>query len=294
MAVRIVTDATTDLPLSYIKEHNVVLLSYPVEIGGAEYRVGPDETEPGNISVAEFHKLIAAGERATTAQIPLDTYLNVFRSILENGDDGVYMCFSSGLSGTYNTARLACEELSEEFPNNKILVVDTLAASYGEGKLVADVVEKYEQENCSAEELAAYGESLVQKMNQWFTVNDLHYLAKGGRLSGSAAFVGTLLSVKPVLEITAEGKLVPREKLQGRKKALKALADKYLSHGANIGSELHITHAGCEEDALFVKRYVEEKGGKVAVVEEITPVIVAHTGLGVVALFYYGDENRKA
>jgi len=133
----------------------------------------------------------------------------------------------------------------------------------------------------------------VQKMKHWFTVNDLHYLAKGGRLSGSAAFVGTLLSVKPVMDVSVEGKLVPREKLQGRKKALKGIADKYLKSSAAASGILHIAHAGCEEDALFVKRYVEEHGGRVGMIEQITPVIVAHTGLGVIALFYMDDEPRN-
>jgi len=294
MAVRIVTDACGDLPLSYIQEHDLTVFSFPVTIGGREYIIGPDASDPRSITKDEFYKLIDAGERATTAQIPLDDYLNTFRDIYAKGDDIVYISFSGGLTGTLNTARIAREELAEEFPDRKMYIVDTLAASLGEGLLVMKAVEKLENENCAADELAAYTESLVQKMKHWFTVNDLHYLAKGGRLSGSAAFVGTLLSVKPVMDVSAEGKLVPREKVQGRKKALRAIADKYLAHGDPVNQPLHITHAGCEEDALFVKRYVEEKGGSVAMIEQITPIIVAHTGLGVVAIFYYSDEPRNA
>lgn len=294
MSVRIVTDSTGDLPLSYIKEHNLTVFPFPVNIGGKEYIISADETAAGNISKDDFYQLIAAGERATTAQIPLETYLNTFRSILSAGDDAVYLGFSSGLSGTLNTARLAIEELKEEFPNNKIIVVDTLAASLGEALLVIKAVEKLESENCTADELAAYIEGQVQRLKHWFTVNDLHYLAKGGRLSGSAAFVGTLLSVKPVMDVSVEGKLVPREKVQGRKKALRAIADKYLAQGDPANQPLYITHAGCEEDALFVKRYVEEKGGSVAMIEQITPIIVAHTGLGIIAIFYLSDEPRNA
>ena len=293
MSVRIVTESTGDLPLSYIKEHNITVLSFPVTIGGKEYLVGPDETQPGNISVDAFYKRIAEGERATTAQIPLDTYLNVFKSALEQGDDVLYLCFSSGLSGTLNTARLAAQELAEQYPAAKILIVDTLAASLGEGIIAAKTVEKMEKEGGTVQELAAYAESLVQKIKHWFTVNDLHYLAKGGRLSGSTAFVGTLLSVKPVMDVSVEGKLVPREKIQGRKKALKAIADKYLAHGDPANQPLHISYAGCEEDALFVKNYVEEKGGSVGLMSQITPVIVSHTGLGVIALFYFSDDPRN-
>ena len=294
MAVRIVTDACGDLPLSYIQEHDLTVFSFPVTIGGREYIIGPDTSDPRSITKDDFYKLIAAGERATTAQIPLETYLDTFRSILSAGDDAVYLCFSSGLSGTLNTARLACEELRDEFPNNRIHIVDTLAASLGEGVLVIDAVQKLECDGCTAEQLAEYISAKVQKLKHWFTVNDLHYLAKGGRLSGSAAFVGTLLSVKPVMDVSAEGKLVPREKVQGRKKALRAIADKYLAQGDPANQSLYITHAGCEEDALFVKRYVEEKGGSVAMIEQITPIIVAHTGLGIIAIFYYSDEPRNA
>jgi len=293
MGVRIVTDSTADLPLSYIKEHNVTVLSFPVNIGGKEYLVGPDESEAGNIGAEEFYGLIAAGERATTAQIPLDTYVQVFRSTLEQGDDVLYLCFSSGLTGTMNSARLAAQELGEEFPQRKILFVDTLCASLGEGLIVMKTVEKMENEGCAAQELADYAQSITQKMKHWFTVNDLHYLAKGGRLSGSAAFVGTLLSVKPVMDVSVEGKLVPREKIQGRKKALKVIADKYLAHGDPQNQPLCITYAGCEEDVQFLRHYVEEKGGSVSLINQITPVIVSHTGLGVIAVFFFSDEPRN-
>ena len=294
MAVRIVTDACGDLPLSYIREHALTVFSFPVNMGDKEYLVGPNEADPRNISKDDFYKLIAAGERATTAQIPLDDYLNTFREIFAKGDDIVYISFSGGLTGTLNTARIAREELAEEFPGRELHIVDTLSASLGQGTIVADAVEKLEKDACTAKELAAYAEGIVPNMQQWFTVNDLHYLAKGGRLSGSAAFVGTLLSVKPVLEISAEGKLVPREKLQGRKKALKAIADKYLKCSAGNGEKLSIAYAACEEDALFVKRYVEEHGGCIGMIEQITPVIVAHTGLGVIGAFFHGEEPRKA
>ncbi|MDO4740103.1 MAG: DegV family protein [Eubacteriales bacterium] len=293
MSVRIVTDSTGDLPLSYIKEHGLTVLSFPVTIGGKEYLVGPDENAPGCIATEEFYGLIAQGERATTAQIPLETYLKTFRSALEQGEDVLYLCFSSGLTGTMNSARLAAQELAERFPEGKVLFVDTKCASLGEGLIVQKTLEKMESEGGTVEELAAYAEGLVQKMKLWFTVNDLHYLAKGGRLSGSAAFVGSLLSVKPVMDMSAEGKLVPREKIQGRKKALKVIADKYLAQGDPAKQPLYIAYAGCEEDALFIKRYVEEKGGRVGMMTQVTPVIVSHTGLGVIAVCYFSDEPRN-
>ncbi len=292
MATRIVTDSTGDLPLGYIQKHDLKVLPFPVHIDGQEYLVGPDEGQKGNISKEDFYALIAAGKTATTAQIPLDMYLGAFEEALQSGDDVLYLCFSGGLTGTMNSARLAAQELAEKYPQRKICLVDTLGASLGEGMVVMETVAKLENEGGTADELADFAQRTAQRVKHWFTVNDLHYLARGGRLSGSAAFVGTLLNVKPVLDISAEGKLVPREKTQGRKKALKAIADKYFAmHGAG---EAHIAHAGCPEDAEFVRKYLEGKGVQTGLVEQVTPVIVAHTGLGVLAVFFMSDDERNA
>lgn len=292
MSVRIVTDSTGDLPLSYIREHNLTVLPFPVIIDGQEYLVGPDPETPGNISKEEFYRRIGAGELASTAQIPIEAYEETFREILSAGDDVLYLCLSSGLTGTMNSARLAADAIGDAYPDRSVRLVDTLAASLGEGMLVDLVVQKQAEGPATLDELADYAQQSIQRVKHWFTVNDLHYLARGGRLSGSAAFVGSLLNVKPVMDVSVDGKLKPREKVQGRKRALKAIADKYVEAGACSGP-VDIAHAGCEEDALYLKKLMEERGATVRWIETLTPVIVSHTGLGVIALFFLSDGPRN-
>ena len=295
MATRIITDSTGDLPLSYAQEHDLLILPFPVSIGGHEYQVGPDPTTPNNIDVAEFYRRIAEGERGSTSQVSLETYLDVFKRELDTGVDVLYLAFGSGLSGTVNSARLAAEELAPSYPSQKIRVVDTLSASVGEGMVVTETVKKFESGVTDVDELAAYTESIRLKVHHWFTINDLHYLAKGGRLSGSAAFAGSLLNIKPILDVSVEGKLVPREKVQGRKKSIKALADKFFSLCTDIqNTPVYIGHSGCAEDAQILVRLIEERSGrKVDLFEMITPVITSHTGIGTVALFFMTDTPRN-
>ncbi len=295
MATRIITDSTGDLPLSYAQQHDLLVLPFPVSIGGQEYLVGPDPATPNNIDVAEFYRRIAEGERATTSQVSLETYIEVFKAQLDKGDDVLYLAFSSGLSGTINSARLAAEELAPNYPDRRIRVVDTLSASVGEGMVVTETVRKFESGMTDVDELAAYTESIRQKVHHWFTINDLHYLARGGRLSGSAAFAGSLLNIKPILDVSVEGKLVPREKVQGRKKSIKALADKFFALCTDVrNTPVYIGHSGALEDAQALVKLIEEKSGrKVDLVEMITPVITSHTGIGTVALFFMTDTPRN-
>jgi len=295
MALRIITDSTGDLPFSYAQEHDLTILPFPVSIGGREYLVGPDPSTPNNIDVAEFYRRIAEGERGTTSQVSLETYLDVFRKELEQGNDVLYLAFGSGLSGTVNSARLAAEELAPAYPERKVRVVDTLSASVGEGMVVTQTVKQFESGTTDIDALAAYAESIRQKVHHWFTINDLHYLAKGGRLSGSAAFAGSLLNIKPILDVSVEGKLVPREKVQGRKKSIKALADKFFTLCTDIrNTPVYVGHSGCAEDAQILVKLIEEKSGRrVDLFEMITPVITSHTGIGTVALFFMTDAPRN-
>ncbi|MBO4368373.1 MAG: DegV family protein [Clostridia bacterium] len=296
MSLKIYTDATCDLPLSYIKEHDLTVLPMPISLNGKEYIVGPDENAKGNISVSEFYNRIAAGDRATTAQITLESYTDAFGKELKAGNDIVYLCFSSGLSGCVNAARLATEELLEKYPGREILIVDTLAAAVGEGLVVNIAVEKKEAEpEITARELAAYVESQKLRVHHWFTVGDLKYLAKGGRLSNTSAIVGTVLNIKPILDVSSEGKLVSREKVQGRRKAMRNLADKFIAL-CDDKQEAHfyVGHTGCEEEAKAVCDMIEQQTGiKPAVFTQITPIIGAHTGIGTIALFFLSDTPRK-
>ncbi len=296
MSLKLYTDATCDLPLDYIKEHDLTVLPMPISMNGTEYIVGPDETAKGNISVEEFYKRIAAGDRATTAQITLESYTTAFEKELKAGNDIVYLCFSSGLSGCVNAARLSSEELLEKYPDRKLIIVDTLAASVGQGMVVTLAVEKMEAEpDITPEDFAAYVESQKLRVHHWFTVGDLKYLAKGGRLSNTSAIVGTVLNIKPILDVSSEGKLVSREKVQGRKKAMKELVGKFVSMCDDKQSaHLYIGHTGCEEEARAVSAMIEEQTGvKTGIFASITPIIGAHTGIGTIAVFFLSDTPRK-
>lgn len=294
MAVRLLTDSTCDLPLSYIKEHDITVFPFPIYFGDEEFMVGPDENAEGNIKISEFFRRIGEDERASTAQVPMDVYASVFEQIVSAGDDIVYIAFSSGCTGTVNSARLVASEIMEKYPGRDIRVVDSLCESLGEGMLVTLCADKLEKDAPTAAELAAYADDVKMHIHHWFTVNDLMYLAKGGRLSNSSAILGSMLNIKPVLDDSVEGKLVNREKVQGRKKSIRALLDKYMTLcNDKEHSPLYIGHGNCEEDALSLARMIEEKCGvKTQIINTITPVISAHCGIGTVAIFFLSDTPR--
>lgn len=294
MAIRIVTDSTCDLPQEIIRKYDLTVLPFPIRFGEEEFLVGPDETDPRNIPVEKFFERIAAGEIASTSQIGMDAYAEAFGAIMEQGDDILYLCFSSGCTGTINSARLAGEELKEKYPDRTLRTVDTLSESLGEGMLVVLTAEYLAGEQPDLETLAKYAEETRLHVHHYFTIADLKYLARGGRLSNTAAIAGTILNLKPVLDTNTEGKLVAREKVQGRKKALRALADRYLNLCDDKDmSPLYIGHGHCEEDAQAVARMIEEKcGRKVDIINSITPVISAHCGIGTVAVFFVSKQER--
>ena len=212
--------------------------------------------------------------------------------ILEAGKDILYVAFSSGLSTTVNSAHMAAEELKERYPNREIVIVDTLAASSGLGMMVYMAVEK-KREGASLEENAAYINSLISHHCIWFTVDDLEYLKRGGRVSPMVAFAGGLLGIKPVLQMDSEGHLIKISTARGRKKAIEALADRYgeLSYKER-NTPIFISHAECAEDAekladILAKRY----GAEVTLISEIGPVIGSHSGPGTLALFFVGQHR---
>lgn len=245
-----------------------------------------------DITNKEFYDRMRQGACAKTAAINADTFARAFTPILEEGKDILYVAFSSGLSTTVNSAHMAVEDLKDQYPNRKIVIVDTLAASAGGGLMVYMAVAK-KNEGASLEENAAYIESLTPQHCIWFTVDDLEYLKRGGRVSPLVAFAGGVLGIKPVLQMDSEGHLIKVSTTRGRKKAIEALADKYseLSYEEK-NTPVFISHAECEEDAkLLADLLLQRHGVEVTLITEIGPVIGSHAGPGTLAIFFIGKHR---
>ena len=245
-----------------------------------------------DISNKEFYDRMRQGAHARTAAINADAFIRAFTPILEQGKDLLYVAFSSGLSTTVNSAHMAAQELKETYPEQKIVIVDTLAASAGGGLMVYMAVEK-KKAGATLEENAVYLQELVSQHCIWFIVDDLEYLKRGGRVSPLVAFAGGILGIKPVLHIDMEGHLVKVSTARGRKKAIEALAAKYaeLSYEEK-NTPIFISHADCREDAQQLVDMIEQNhGGKVTHITDIGPVIGSHTGPGAIALFFIGKHR---
>lgn len=240
----------------------------------------------------EFYDRMRQGAHARTAAINADAFIRAFTPILAEGKDILYVAFSSGLSTTVNNANMAAQELQETYPDRKIVIVDTLAASGGGGLMVYMAVTK-KNEGATLEENAAYLESLIPQHCIWFTVDDLEYLKRGGRISPLVAFAGGLLGIKPILQMDDEGHLIKVGTARGRKKAIEALASKYaeLSYEEK-DTPIFISHGDCQEEAQQLADILEQRHGcKVTLLTEIGPVIGSHSGPGTIALFFVGKHR---
>ena len=284
----IFTDSTTDLTPELVAEMDVQVLPMRFMLDGKEYRNYPDNRE---LSPKEFYDKLRAGSMSTTSQINSATFIEAFTPVLEAGKDILYVAFSSGLSGTYQSACLAAEDLREQFPERTIECVDTLQASMGEG-LVAYAAAMLKKDGMSLAELAAWLRENVQRFCAWFTVDDLMFLKRGGRLSGVAAVAGTLLGIKPVLHVDPDGHLIAMEKVRGRKASLDGLVRHFETSAENHADQtVFISHGDCLEDCQYVADKIKAFGVKRICIGTIGPVIGAHSGPGTVALFFTGSPR---
>jgi DegV family protein with EDD domain len=287
---QIITDSTCDLTQELVEELGVVVIPMDFTLGTDSYRDYPDDRD---ISPEEFYRRLSAGEDATTAQISLATFEDTFETCLKAGKDAIYFGFSSGMSGTYNNSVLAARELSEKYPERKILTVDTLGAAFGEGLFVWYAVQK-QREGATMEELKEWAEQFREHLHYWFTVDDLNHLKRGGRISGTAALMGTMLGIKPVLHIDKDGRLAVIDKIRGRRQALDDLV-KHMELAVENPQEqmIFISHSACPEGAEYVKRKIAEKFGVTRFsIAPIGPVIGAHTGAGAILLFFCGKDRE--
>ena len=280
----IITDTNCDISPKLLDEWGVLC-------GALTFKFTDSETEYTNLSMpaAEFYAEMKKGRVAKTAAVNTEAFYALFESVLAEGKDMFYIGFSSGLSNTYNAGRLAAEALREKYPERKIFTVDTLAASAGEGLVVYLAVQK-KNAGASIDEVAKYAESIHPQLSIWFTVDDLVYLKRGGRISPTTAFVGNALGIKPLLHMDENGKLVSVSKVRGRRAAIQALADKYFELGKDDeGGIYFISHGDCLADAELLAKMIEDKSGKKAtVIADVGPSIGAHSGPGTIALFFVG------
>ena len=283
----LVTDMCCDLSKEFCERNHVLVMPMVYNLNGTDYVHSFAKESP-----VAFYTAVRNGAMPKTSQINTNEFIDFFTPLLEQGNDIIYLAFSSGLSGTYNSSRIAVEELRAKFPERKIDTVDTLAASMGEGLYVYYAVCKRDS-GASHEELVEYLESIKQHINHWFTVDDLHHLRRGGRVSATTAIVGSMLSIKPVLHCDENGKLTAVSKAKGRKRSLIGLVEKLREQGIDVnGQKIFISHGDCLEDALFVRDLILKDYPQCTFeINFIGPVIGAHSGPGTVALFFYGSKR---
>ena len=283
----ILTDSACDVESDLLAKWDVGCIQLTFIFSGEDREYAGDE-----IAIKDFYDKMRAGAVAKTSAINVQRYINFFEKSLSAGRDVLSLVFSSGLSTTYNSARLAAQQLSEKYPDRKIRVVDSLAASSGFGLYVYLAAEK-KKAGCDMDEVADYLESIKPNLCHWFTVDDLVYLKRGGRISPAAAFFGNAIGIKPVLHVDKEGHLVKFDKVRGRRSSIMALADKL---GERIldkeSGPVFISHGDCLKDADELAKILNEKYGvTVDLITNIGPIIGAHSGPGTLALFFLGTER---
>ena len=285
----LITDSSADLSQEMVQELGVTVLPLSFTIQGKTYRNYPDNRE---MDLPLFYDMLRAGELATTSAVNVAEYTQAVEPILQEKKDVLILAFSSGLSSTYQASVLAAEELREKYPDRKIYTVDTLCASLGQGLLVYLAAQE-QRKGKSIEEVRDWAEETKLHLCHQFTVDDLHFLKRGGRISATTAVVGSMLQIKPVLHVDNEGRLINIGKARGRQASLKALVDKMEKTVTEEGKKtVFISHGDCRKDAVAVADMVRERFGTQDIrINYVGPVIGAHSGPGTLALFYLGTER---
>lgn len=288
MDYQLITDSCCDLPLELVERFDLDIVNFTLTISGEELIDDMGKT----FDKTSFFNRLKEGETASTSQVNVHAYLEKFKKYVDEGKPVIYLGFSSELSGSLNSARQAKHMLEEEYDDVDLTIIDTRAASLGEGLLVYEAALKKEA-GMSKEDLVKWVEDNKLNYHSWVTVDDIKHLQRGGRISATAATVGSLLNVKPIIIMNREGKLVPFSKVRGRKKSLQFLIDQTVKtirdeedHAVFIG------HVGVPEDADFVREKLLEKvSPKEIIISSYGPTIAAHTGFGSLSVFSYGEER---
>ena len=285
--------STADLEKEHFEKRDIHYICFHFELDGKQYSDDLGQSIPFD----EFYRRMQEGAETKTSQINVDEFLQYFEPFLKEGKDILHVTLSSGISGVYNSARVAADELSERYPERKIIVADSLAASSGYG-LLMDGLADVRDEGKSLEEAAQWLEENKLKLHHWFFSTDLTFYIKGGRISRTAGTVGMVLNICPLLNVDYAGRLIPRQKIRTKKKVIQEIVNKMKEHardGADYNGKCYISQSACYEDARKVADLVEEAfpklSGKV-VINSVGTTIGSHTGPGTVALFFWGDERK--
>ncbi len=285
--------STADLTKEHFLERDIHYICFHYEMDGKQYMDDLGET----MSSADFYKAMQDGADTRTSQVNAVEYEEFFEPFLKEGKDILHVCLSSGISGSYNSANIAKEMLAERYPDRKIYIVDSLAASSGFG-LLLDKLADLRDGGMSIDELYAWVNENKTKLHHWFFSTDLTFYIKGGRVSKTSGFVGTILNICPLLNVDAMGKLIPRKKIRTKKKVIEAIVkqmEEYAQDGYDYSGKCYMSHSACYEDAKAVADIVEDKfpklNGKVQIYN-IGTTIGSHTGPGTVALFFWGSERE--
>lgn len=284
--------STIDLPEEFLTERGIPCVPYHFEMDGTDY----EDDFGKSMSSEEFYARIDAGSMPVTSQVNVEEYINFLTPFLDEGYDVLHFAMSSGISGSANSAMIARDELAEKYPDRKIFVVDTLCVCSGYGLLMHEAW-KLKEQGMSIDDLAKWAEENKRKSHHWFYSTNLTHYWRGGRVSRASAVVGTLLNIIPILNVNFEGKLIPREKLRGKKAVTKKMFENMKAHavdGTAYSGKCYIAHSACFDDARALADMIEAEfenldGG--VEISNIGKVIGAHTGPGTVALFFWGDER---
>ncbi|MGI6046061.1 MAG: DegV family protein [Eggerthellaceae bacterium] len=289
MNFEIVADTSCNLPFSLVKELGLHIIPLNFYVDGVEHQ---SYLKDSAADLAPFYDMMREGKVITTSLPNILSTEEEFKEILDAGSDLLYIGFSSAMSGTFAAISMILDRLRESYPNQKIYYVDTLAASAGIGLLIYYAV-LHANEGKSIEEVRDWVEDNKLKVGHWFTVDDLMFLLRGGRVKKSAAFAGTLLKVKPVLHVDDEGRLIPIEKVRGRKKSLDMLVENFLKYAVEPYTfETFLVHGDCLDDARYVADEVVKRAQiKEPIISQLDPVIGAHAGPGTVAFFFFAKKR---
>lgn len=286
--------STADMPKSWFEERQIPYACFHFTMDGTQY----DDDLGQSMPFDEFYRRVGAGAMPTTSQVNVNQYLEFFEPFLAAGKDVLHLTLSSGISGAYNSACIAAQELAERYSDHKVYVVDSLAASSGFG-LLMDMAADRRDAGMSVEELRDWVLEHRLNLNHWFFSTNLVHYKRGGRISAAAAVAGTLLNICPLLNVNDEGKLIIRQKVRGKRNVIKEIVEKMKQHaegGAEYSGKCFISNSACMEDARAVADLVEAAFPKLngrVMINSIGTVIGSHTGPGTVALFFVGDKRER-
>ena len=286
--------STADLTKEHFEARNISYICFHYELDGKTYMDDLGET----MSMDDFYQAMVDGAETKTSQINVEEYESYFEKFLAEGKDVLHLTLSSGITGTINSARIAQETLQEKYPDHKIFIVDSLAASSGYG-LLMDKLADLRDEGKSIEEVRDWAEAHKKELHHWFFSTDLTFYIKGGRISKAAGFIGGVMNICPLLNVDFEGKLISRQKVRTKKKVIQEIVKKMEENaidGLDYSGKCYMCHSACIEDAKAVAALVEERfpklNGKVEI-NNIGTTIGSHTGPGTVALFFWGTERNN-